>query len=172
MDDDSCEHSTGRRGSAMERSEQLASRIAIMPRVLPNRDDPNPTDCEDLELLEQTTRLQHQHELRSCADHQKQKGQFRANVRNYYLNDNLERVEISNVQQIADRAFFKRGRSWIDGRLLRKAEFKPNREIRLGSPEYQVLLKKLIARGRQATLSLKGDLLLKVDGEVISVINR
>ncbi len=93
------------------------------------------------------------------------------NVRNYYYNDKLERVEISNVQQISDRAFFKRGQSWIDGRLLRKAEFQAKREIRLGSPEYQVLLKKLIRRGRHATLSLKGDILMKVDGEVIRIIN-
>ena len=100
-----------------------------------------------------------------------QKGQLSANVRNYYVNDKLERVEVSNVQQICDRAFFKRGKSWIDGRLLRKAEFQPKREVRLGSPEYQALLKKLMERGRQATLSLKGDILMKVDGEVIRIIN-
>jgi hypothetical protein len=44
--------------------------------------------------------------------------------------------------------------------------------VTLGSPEYQELLKLLIRRGRQAMLSLKGDILLKVDGEVIRIINR
>ena len=101
-----------------------------------------------------------------------QKLQFSQNMRNYYLNDKLERVEVSNVQQISDRAFFKRGKNWIDGRLVRRGEFKHNRTVTLGSPEYQELLKLLIRRGRQATLSLKGDILLKVDGEVIRIINR
>lgn len=101
-----------------------------------------------------------------------QKLQFSQNRRNYYLNDKLERVEVSNVQQISDRAFFKRGKNWIDGRLVRRGELKHNRTVTLGSPEYQELLKLLIRRGRQATLSLKGDILLKVDGEVIRIINR
>ena len=101
-----------------------------------------------------------------------QKLQFSQNMRNYYLNDKLERVEVSNVQQISDRAFFKRGKNWIDGRLVRRGEFKHNRTVTLGSPEYQELLKLLIRRGRQAMLSLKGDILLKVDGEVIRIINR
>lgn len=56
----------------MERSGQLAGGTAVSP----GRDDPNTTECEDLELLERTTLLQHQHESRSCADHQKEKGQF------------------------------------------------------------------------------------------------
>ena len=101
-----------------------------------------------------------------------QKLQCSQNMRNYYLNDKLERVEVSNVQQISDRAFFKRGKNWIDSRLVRRGEFKHNRTVTLGSPEYQELLKLLIRRGRQAMLSLKGDILLKVDGEVIRIINR
>ncbi len=100
------------------------------------------------------------------------KGQTKLNPRNGFLNDKLELVETSSVQQIADRAFFRRGTQWIEGRLIQKAEFKPKRVVSFGSSAYMDLLEKLVRKGRQGSLSLKGEILLKVDGEVIRVVNR
>ena len=41
-------------------------------------------------------------------------------MRNGYFDVDMNRVEVSGVQQISDRAFFKRGSRWIDSRVADK----------------------------------------------------
>ena len=91
------------------------------------------------------------------------------NARNSYVDASLERVAISSVQQVCDRTFYRRGGRWIDGRLASDAEAGPARSIELGSPEYLALVRRLADEGRQATVSLRGDILLLVDGERVLV---
>lgn len=99
------------------------------------------------------------------------KGQTTLNFGNGQLDENLNTITFSRVRQVCDRTFFRRGAEWVDGRLLRKAEFKAAREVRIGTPEHFALLRKLIPYGRQSALSLKGNILIKIDDEVIRVIN-
>jgi hypothetical protein len=92
----------------------------------------------------------------------------------------MERVEVTNVQQMGDRAFFHRrglalsetakGDAWVDSRLVRDvATVKIDRRVVRGSPEYLALADRLAAHGRQGCLALASNLLLRVDGSVILV---
>ncbi len=93
------------------------------------------------------------------------------NPRNGYFDDKLDRIETTNVQQVCDRAFFKRGTQWIDGRLVRTGNFTPARTIEFGSAAHTALLQRLVSEGRQGTLSLGGQVLLDLDGEIVLVKN-
>jgi len=99
------------------------------------------------------------------------KNQVCVNPRNFYLDSNLTRVETTTVQQICDRAFFKRGTQWIDGRLVRRGNFEPTRAITFGSPEHLALVERLTREGRQGTISLTGEIVLELDGEILAIRN-
>lgn len=91
------------------------------------------------------------------------------NKRNEYVNDKLERVAVGKVQQLVDRAFFQRGGRWVDSQLLEKLDVKPAKEITVGSDEYKKLVEKLENQGRASCVSLEGEILLLVDGEIVLV---
>jgi Ca-activated chloride channel homolog len=106
-----------------------------------------------------------------------QKGQVWGNSSkfNRYVDQNLTRVEITNVQQVCDRAFFKRGNQWIDSRIVndtaQQQEIAADSVITYGSPEHLELLHKLIAQNRQGVLSLDGDIMIQFEGHNILVRN-
>ncbi|MBC8350818.1 MAG: VWA domain-containing protein [Planctomycetes bacterium] len=91
--------------------------------------------------------------------------------RNCFFDANLNRVAITNVQQATDNAFYRRNGRWIDSRLVNQdtAEHDAARVIKFGSPEFVDLAWTLARRGRQASVSLDGDILLEVDGESILI---
>jgi Ca-activated chloride channel family protein len=109
-------------------------------------------------------------------NYQKSKGCWNA-ADNRFVDDKLNRVEITNVQQVCDRAFFRRGEQWIDSRLIDQnsekgqKELTPDVTIDYGSPEHLDLLHKLIAQNRQGVLSLDGDIIIQFDGRNILVRN-
>ena len=81
-------------------------------------------------------------------------------------------MSITNVQQMADRAFFKRGSQWIDSRVAAQNEaVEPDETITFGSEQHIALLRELIGEGRQGVLSLRGDILLLHNGRNILVQN-
>ena len=98
-----------------------------------------------------------------------QKGQTRLNIGNAYVDREMNRVSISTVQQVNDRAFYRRGKRWVDSRLVQKEEVKPGRVIEFGTEEFYELALRLARSGRQGSISLEGDILLQVDGEAILV---
>ena len=99
-----------------------------------------------------------------------QKAQSYLKMRNDFLDTRLNRVTVSNVQQIADKAFFQQQGRWIDSRLAAKSEpTPPQRVIDFDSDEFRQLIAKLVQRGQQGFLSLRGDVLLEIDGDVILV---
>ena len=99
-----------------------------------------------------------------------QKNQASLNGRNRYLDANLGSAEITTVQQVSDRAFFRRGERWVDSRLVGDGDNKePERTIEFGSPEFRKLAARLAADGRQGSISLQGDILLLVGGERVLV---
>lgn len=99
-----------------------------------------------------------------------QMGQVYLNNKNEYFDENLNRVQISTVQQINDRAFYKRGNQWIDSQIVnQKEDAKPRKVIEFGSSEFRDLASKLAEEGRQGSIALRGDILMVVDNEPILV---
>lgn len=100
----------------------------------------------------------------------RQKDQKYLNIRNDYIDAQMQRVSVTNVQQINDRAYYYKGNRWIDSRLVsRESDIKPKRIVKFGSKEFLELAQKLAAENRQGSIALKGDILLLVDDEPILV---
>jgi len=96
-----------------------------------------------------------------------QRAQIRLNSTNAFLDQNMNRVTITTVQQVNDRAFYHRNGQWVDSRLVdREDGLKPDRVVKFGTEEFDRLLGRLAGEGRQGTMSLGNDILLIVDGQV------
>ena len=88
-------------------------------------------------------------------------------LRNDFLDAKLDRVTISNVQQVNDLAFYKRGNQWVDSRVVDKTDsMKPTRVIEFGSAAFNKLAARLATQGRQGCVALSGDILLMIDGQL------
>jgi len=98
-----------------------------------------------------------------------QRGQQTLNLQNAFYDENMNRVSIANVQQINDRAFYRRGNRWLDSRLATLDEVKPDRVVEIGSEDFLKLAEKLAAMNRQGMVSLEGEILLRTDDEIILV---
>ena len=99
-----------------------------------------------------------------------QRGQYVLNFSNGYFDQNMNRVAITSVQQVSDRAFYRRGRRWVDSRIVEKeGTLKPKKVIEFGTEEFRKLVATLASRGRQGCVALRGDILLVVDGETLLV---
>ncbi|MDP6112803.1 MAG: VIT domain-containing protein [Planctomycetota bacterium] len=103
---------------------------------------------------------------------QLQKGQKSLNISNGYLDQNLKRVEITSVQQVNDLCFYRKNGRWVDSRVVDKDEkAKPEKVIEFGSKEFNDLTATLAQQGRQGSVSLRGDILLSIDGKSVLVRN-
>jgi len=101
-----------------------------------------------------------------------QKEQSRLNIDNGFFNADMERVSIAEVQQINDRAYYRKRGRWVDSKVVEKeSELKPSKTIEFGSPEFMVLAEKLAKDNRAGSIALRGDILLVVDGETILIRN-
>jgi hypothetical protein len=98
-----------------------------------------------------------------------QKTQTCTNYQNAYLDQNLQAVETTAIQQVCDRAFFRRGERWIDGRSVLNGKVQPDERIEFGSARFFALLRTLENQGRAGVLSLRGEILLEVDGKNLLV---
>ncbi|MEQ8767102.1 MAG: VIT domain-containing protein [Planctomycetota bacterium] len=102
-----------------------------------------------------------------------QRGQQWLNYSNRYLGDDLAQVQHTTIQQVCDRAFLNRGGQWIDTRLIAEQKaLEATEVIEFGTPEHQALLETLQGEGRQAVLSLEGEVLLEHGGRNVLVRNR
>ncbi|KKK96590.1 hypothetical protein LCGC14_2661230, partial [marine sediment metagenome] len=98
------------------------------------------------------------------------RSQMRLNRRNDFLDQNMNRVQTALVQQVNDRAFFQRGNRWVDGRAINaKNGARPDETVTIGSPEFMKLLDTLAKANRQGTLSMRGEILLRVGDRNILV---
>jgi Ca-activated chloride channel homolog len=98
------------------------------------------------------------------------KGCTTANPLNKYLSADMSESATSTVQQVCDLAFFRRGDRWVDSRLIaEKAEARPRRVVAFGSAEFRALAERLAREGRQGSISLRGDILMLVDGQAVLV---
>jgi Ca-activated chloride channel family protein len=82
-----------------------------------------------------------------------------------------ERVQVASVQQIADRAFYKRGTQWVDGGAAVAKRLAVDSTVTFGSEEHLELVYALAAQGRQGLMSLGGEILLNHEGQNVLVIN-
>ena len=99
-----------------------------------------------------------------------QKRQKTLNIRNYFFDADMNRVSILTVQQINDRAYYRRGNRWVDSRLVgNEAQVKPTKVIEFGSKEFIELAEKLATDNRQGAIALVGDVLLQIDGEPVLI---
>jgi Ca-activated chloride channel family protein len=102
-----------------------------------------------------------------------QKKQSTLNMSNSYINEQMERVSISSVQQINDNAYYRKRNRWVDSRLVEKEkQIQPRKVIQFGSDEYFELARKLAEENRQGSIAFAGDILLQVDGEAILIQNK
>jgi Ca-activated chloride channel homolog len=103
-------------------------------------------------------------------NNQNLKGCNIANPLNKYICPDMSESATSTVQQVCDMAFFKRGNRWIDSRLVsEKAEARPKRVIAFDSAEFRALAARLAREGRQGSISLRGDILIQIDGESVLI---
>ena len=86
-----------------------------------------------------------------------------------YLDENLKEVQITTVQNVADRTFFQRKNKWVDSALLAQEDDKPDRTVEFGTPEYMQLVQDLAKDNRQVALALGGDVLIQVGKERVLV---
>ncbi len=99
-----------------------------------------------------------------------QRSQSNLNRSNNFIMQNMERVEITNVQQITDRTFFRRNNRWVDSSVLnREKNLTADQTIEFGTPEFYKLVDRLVSEGRQGILALSGEMLLSIDGKTILV---
>jgi Ca-activated chloride channel family protein len=97
-----------------------------------------------------------------------QRGQANLNFRNEYFDRNMNRVQITNVQQMADLSFFRRGGRWVDARIAaNRNEIAPDEVVPFGSERFEEVLGKLLSANRQGVLSLGGEVLFELEGKVI-----
>ncbi len=99
-----------------------------------------------------------------------QRTQSSANRSNTFLTQNMQRVEITNVQQITDRTFFRRNNRWVDANVLASEQtVKPDQTIEFGTPEFYNLVDQLVREGRQGILALSGEMLIAIDGKTVLI---
>jgi len=95
------------------------------------------------------------------------------NYRNEYFDEQMGRVSVTTVQQVNDRAFYRKDGRWVDSRLVSKESLlKPDRVIEFGSDEFGELLTRLVKEGRQASIALQGDILMEMDGKTVLIRSR
>ena len=98
------------------------------------------------------------------------KKQTSVNRSNLYYDQQMKRVEITSVQQIADRTFFRRNNQWVDAQLMSSDKaIKAEMEIEFGSAAFDKFVAQLVKEGRQGILALGSDTLLLLDGRTVLV---
>lgn len=92
------------------------------------------------------------------------------NGRNFNIQSDLAGKEFANIQQVSDRAFYKKGERWIDSKAApESAAAAPDRIVEVGSPEFATLVDELAAAGRLSSLSLRGEILMELNGKRVLV---
>ncbi len=89
------------------------------------------------------------------------------NYGNVFYDAEMNRVSVSNVQQINDRAYYRRNNRWVDSRLVNKkeSEVKPDNVIEFGTDEFFEFTDRLAKQNRQGSIAVRGDVVLLVDGK-------
>lgn len=93
------------------------------------------------------------------------------NMANTYVDEEMNVVEIHSVQQVADLALFRRDDRWVDSRILDSAETEtPDLVVKLGTVEYDNLVRELVTLNREKVLALSGEILVQNEAGQIVLI--
>jgi Ca-activated chloride channel family protein len=96
--------------------------------------------------------------------------QVTLNRLNRFVDGSMNEIQIASVRQLAGRAFFLRGATWIDSSLcLAGAPVVIDEHIQAGDARYLELLAALTSSGRPGLLSLTGNILLRMDDRVLFI---
>jgi len=89
------------------------------------------------------------------------------NYDNTYYDKDMNRVSVANVQQINDRAYYRKNNRWVDSRLVNKkqSQIKPDNVIEFGTDEFFEFTDRLAKQNRQGSIAVRGDVVLLVDGK-------
>jgi len=89
------------------------------------------------------------------------------NYHNEYYDADMNRVSVANVQQINDRAYYRKNNRWVDSRLVNKKQsrIEPDKVIEFGTDEFFEFTERLAKDNRQGSIAVRGDVLLQVDGK-------
>jgi len=99
-----------------------------------------------------------------------QRNQTFLNNCNAFYDKNMDRVEVTTIQQVADLAFFRRNKQWVDSRVIKTSKkITPHEVVKFGSDRFKEIFKKLVQANRQAAASLGNDTIFELDGKVIQV---
>ncbi|MEW6072026.1 MAG: VIT and VWA domain-containing protein [Planctomycetota bacterium] len=100
------------------------------------------------------------------------KAEAQLDLTNGFWDANNQRVSISTVQQVCDRAFFRRGDRWVDARLIATpGGLEAEEVVEFGSEAHRRLLERLVGEGRQGLLALPGNILMPVEGKTVLIQN-
>jgi Ca-activated chloride channel homolog len=86
-----------------------------------------------------------------------------------FIDKDMNRVTLAGVQQVQDRALFKRNTRWVEGALLQKETEPPEQTIEFASAEYFQLADELAVQNRQGILAQQGDVYLLHQGKRVLV---
>lgn len=92
------------------------------------------------------------------------------NVRNRFLDEKMNAVEITAVQQWQAGALFKKDNRWVDAQAAKSETTRqPDRTIEIGSAEFGQIVDELAADNRQSLFALRGELLLEHRGRLVLI---
>lgn len=94
----------------------------------------------------------------------RQKGAERVDPSNRHLNARLVEERVEGVQQVADKAFYRRGDEWVDAVVIQQGEPADSRTVDIGSKEFHAVVDQLVAEGRQSCLALGPGLRVQAGG--------
>lgn len=90
---------------------------------------------------------------------------------NRYLDERMRTREITTVQQVEERAYFRTGARWVDSAMLEHAASEPESVVAFGTEEYSRLIDELVADNRHAVLANRGEIYLMHRGRRVLVQN-
>ncbi|MDQ7778225.1 MAG: VWA domain-containing protein [Planctomycetota bacterium] len=100
-----------------------------------------------------------------------QRAQSKSNRANEFQDAEMNTVRITNVQQVGNRSFFRRGANWVDAQTVKdKPVPAPDEVVEFGSARFDEVLTRLTAQNNQGVLSLGGEALFELDGKVIKIV--
>ena len=86
------------------------------------------------------------------------------NRNNDYLNDQLKKSQINEICQVADKAFYRNGKEWVDADLAgKKLDDSKLNKVNVSSPEFQKIATRLINDNRQSCLALGDNIRITID---------
>ncbi len=88
---------------------------------------------------------------------------------NVMLGADMKKVAVGGIQQINDRALFRRSGRWVDSALGGQEDKDPDITVEFGTDEYMKIVDQLAQQGRQGLLAMGGDAYLFMGGKRVLV---